>query len=698
MLEVYSKQSLVHYDKRELGTIRERNHYSNVQIGVDYYPEHWDESMWEKDIKLMKETGVKVVRVAEFAWSRLEPAEGIFDFAWLDRALELFHTYGIRIVIGTPTATVPRWLTGAYPDVLPVFGDGSVFYPGVRGHRCYNSNSLRKYGRRIIEALARRYSSHPAVIGWQTDNEFSMLDCHCDSCNLAFRDWVQQKYGTLERLNSEWGTVVWSGSYSSWSELTVPYGASPYQNPSLLLDFQRFQWDSVIAFQKSQIDVLRAMCPHHFITHNFHSYPQRLDMHGLAEELDVAAFDYYPNPSPKKQATAPYSGALSLDLTRGIKRRGFWIMEQLSGPPGCWFPMWRTPYPGLIRAYAWQAIARGADTVVHFRWRSAAAGAEQFWHGLIDHSNVPGRRFAEFGQLCSEVNALAPLLEGTGVISQTAILYSHEQLAALRIQPQAEGLDYYDNIKQYHRALTKRGISCDVVDWRQPLEGYKLVIVPSLYLHDEEAAQALEAFAEGGGTVILMSRSGVKNMNNICVMQPLPGLFSRAAGITVEEYDPVGDEVHTLRDAEGNLYACSHWCDILRLEGAEPIAWYEDDYYAGVPAATVNRFGAGKVYYIGTDPGEDYWLKLLGDIALDADIEQFVELPEGVQAFKRTGENRELLFLLNLSRTAQSIRLEKHYRSALTGNLETGSVMLPPFAVQILQAVSSGRPEAGVRQ
>lgn len=166
----------------------------------------------------------------------------------------------------------------------------------------------------------------------------------------------------------------------------------------------------------------------------------------------------------------------------------------------------------------------------------------------------------------------------------------------------------------------------------------------------------------------------------------------------MEEYDPVGDEVHTLRDAEGNLYACSHWCDILRLEGAEPIAWYEDDYYAGVPAATLNRFGAGKVYYIGTDPGEDYWLKLLGDIALDAELEQFAELPEGVQAFRRTGENRELLFLLNLSRTAQSIRLERHYRSALTGNLETGTVMLPPFAVHILQAVGAGLPEAGVRQ
>ncbi|WP_342424403.1 beta-galactosidase [Paenibacillus sp. FSL E2-0178] len=672
-------------EERELMEVMELNNYSKVQIGVDYYPEHWDESMWESDIRLMKETGVKVVRVAEFAWSRLEPAEGEFDFTWLDRALELFHAYGIQIVIGTPTTTPPRWLTSAYPDVLPVYADGGVYHPGVRGHRCYNSVSLRKYGTRIVEALARHYSSHPAVTGWQTDNEFGMLDCHCDSCNLAFRSWVQKKYGTTEQVNAEWGTVVWSGEYSSWDELTVPYGGSPFQNPSMLLDFQRFQWEAAVAFQKTQTEVLRAVCPQHFITHNFHSYPQRLDMHGLAEDLDVAAFDYYPNPSPQKQATAPYSGALSLDLTRGIKRRNFWIMEQLSGPPGCWFPMWRTPYPGLIRAYSWQAIARGADTVVHFRWRSAAAGAEQFWHGLIDHSNVPGRRFAEFAQLCGEVNQLAPLLEGSRVISQAAILYSHEQMAALRIQPQAEGLDYYENIKQYHRALTRLGIGCDVIGWRQPLEGYKLVIAPSLYLHDEAAAQLLEDFAAGGGTVILTSRSGVKNMNNICVMQPLPGLFSRAAGVTVEEYDPVGGEVHLLRGSDGTRYECSQWCDILRPEGAEPIVWYEDDFFAGAPAVTVNRFGAGRVYYIGTHAEESYWVKLLGDLAPEAGLPLFPELPDGVQAFTRTGDKGELLFLLNLSRTPQTVGLDKLYLSALTGTLMTGPVELAAYGVEILE-------------
>lgn len=662
-----------------------RDSYKNVQVGVDYYPEHWDEALWEPDIKLMNESGVKVVRVAEFAWSRLEPTEGDFQFGWLDKAIGLFHKYGLQVVIGTPTATPPRWLTHDYPDVLPVFADGRIFHEGVRGHRCYNSASLRKYGSRMIDRLARHYSSHPAVIGWQTDNEFGMLDCHCDSCNNAFRAWVKEKYGSLAAVNEAWGTVVWSGEYSVWEQLTVPFGGSPHQNPSFLLDFQRFQWDAVAHFQKAQIDILRTVCPEHFITHNFHSYPQRLNLYQVGGELDVAAFDYYPNTSPSKQSTTPYSGALSLDLTRGIKRQNFWIMEQLSGSPGCWMPMWRTPYPGFIRAYAWQAIARGADTVVHFRWRSAAAGAEQFWHGLIDHSNVPGRRFAEFTQFAGEVNQLSDLLKGTVLKNEVAILNSHEQLVALDIQPQVENMDYYENIKQVHRVVTKLGMGCDVINWRETLDGYKVVIAPSLYLLDEEAAAKLEAFAAEGGTLILTNRSGVKHMNNVAVMQQLPGLLSHAAGVRVDEYDPIGTELHSIVDASGTAYSCSQWNDLLTTVTAEPIAWYGDDFYAGIPAVTINRIGKGQVYYFGTHAEESYWSGLLEGVAEKEGLLRFAGLPEGVQATVRSGENGSFLFLLNLSRQPQAVPLPRSYSSVLGGGEYTGELALAPYGVEILK-------------
>jgi len=675
---------------------KQKKTYENVRMGVDYYPEHWEESMWEEDIALMKQSGVEVVRVGEFAWSRMEPREGEFDLGWLDRALDRFAQYDIDVVIGTPTHTPPRWLTDKYPDILPILPGGAVYQPGVRGHRCFNSRELRRYGERIIGRLAERYAKHPAVIGWQTDNEFSMLDSQSAQAAEDFRDWVYRKYGTLDNLNREWGTVVWSGEYSDWSEVTPPLGGSPYQNPSFLLDFSRFQWDTVADFQNGQIAAIRAHCPDHFITHNFHSYPQRLDLYRVGEALDFASFDYYPNTSPDKASTSPYSGALSLDVTRGVKRRNFWIMEQLSGSPGAWMPMWRMPQPGYIRAYVWQAISRGADTVVHFRWRSARIGAEQFWHGLIDHSNVPGRRLAEFAETSAEVRRLAPLLEGTSPQAQVAILMSHEQLEALRIQKQTDHFDYYENLKEYHRALTKLGIGCDVIDWRQPLDGYRVVIAPHLYLLDDEAAERLSRFAADGGTLLLTARTGVKNLNNVCVMQPLPGLLADCAGVTVREYDPLGSDVVRLDGEDGEQYACSQWADILDPAPGgrtEVLARYGGPvFFAGEAAVTRHEFGRGETYYLGTHPEEEYLRALLLRIARERGLPHAEGLPAGVQVSVRAGAGGAYLFVLNLSRETRRFRLGGAYAEAASGEgllggrrYGGGELELKPYGVEIFR-------------
>ena len=450
-----------------------------TRMGMVYYPEQWNRSMWDEDAELMRRTGVGIVRLAEFAWSRLEPNEGEYRFEWLDDAIEVFHRRGIQVVLGTPTCTPPNWLTQRYPDVLPLDAQQHPRYPGVRGHRCYNSPSMRMLSERIVERLADRYAEHPAVIGWQIDNEFSLNECRCEHCAKTFREWLSLKHGSLAALNEAWGTVVWSGEFSDWSQVAPPQGSAAFHNPSFLLDWKRFETESVVSFQQLQLDLLRQRCPDQFVTHNIWSYPMALDYYKLCQPLDFASLDYYPGTSPAKADTSGYGGALTLDLARGIKRRGFWIMETISGPPGCWFPMWRTPQPGFIRAFAWQCIARGADTVVHFRWRSATIGAEQFWHGLIDHGNVPGRRFEEYARLCGEVNRLSPLLQGTEVRGDAAMLHSHDIYNALQTQPQAEGMDYFDNLKLYHRALTKAGIMSDVLNVTDDLSGYRLIIAPS---------------------------------------------------------------------------------------------------------------------------------------------------------------------------------------------------------------------------
>ncbi|NUU76503.1 beta-galactosidase [Paenibacillus xylanilyticus] len=656
-----------------------------VQMGVDYYPEHWDPALWEQDARLMADSGVRIVRVGEFAWSRMEPADGQFDWEWLDQALDTLHRNGLEIIIGTPTMTPPRWLTEKCPDILPVLPSGQRYHEGVRGHRCYNSPSMRTYSARIVQKLSERYAKHPGVIGWQTDNEFSFTDCQCAACEEAFREWVRARYSTLEQVNQLWGTVVWSGEYSDWEQITPPYGGSTFQNPSYLLDYSRFQSDSIVAFQQIQVEIIRSNCPDHVITHNFHSYPQKADQYKIAKELDFASFDYYPNPSPNKTDTSPYSGALSLDLTRGIKRRNFWIMEQLSGPPGCWFPMWRTPRPGFLRAHSWQTIARGADAVVHFRWRSATVGAEQFWHGLIDHSNVPGRRFKEFQQLCNEVNRLGERLQGSTLRNEVAILHSHEQLYALHIQPQSEGLDYYENIKVWHRALTKSGISSDVIHSSEALDGYKIIIAPHLYLLDEDTAERLQAFAAAGGTLILTHRSGVKDDHNVCVMAPLPGLLSACSGVRVTEYDPVGGDTIMIRDDQGNSYAASQWADVLELDTAQPVAVYADQFYTESAAVTRNHWGEGEVYYIGTQPEEAYLRKLVRTIGDQLQLAGIEALPDGVQITTRTGPNGSFRFILNLSPEPVSIQLNASYTSALDGTARGPHLQLDGYDVEIVE-------------
>lgn len=655
-----------------------------MRMGVDYYPEHWDRSMWEEDAKLMRETGVSLIRVAEFAWSRLEPTEGNYDFTWLDDAIDTFARHGIQVVIGTPTCTPPNWLVKAYPDVLPQDEKLHPRYPGIRGHRCYNSPSMRHYSALIVERLALHYANNAAVIGWQTDNEFSLNECNCEHCNTRFRKWLQDKYDSIESINAAWGTVVWSGEYSDWSQITTPLGGTNHKNPSYVLDYKRFETDSVVEFQQLQLNILRKHCPNHFVTHNIWSYPMSLDYYKVCENLDFVSLDYYPSTSPEKAESSGYSGALTLDLARGIKRQNFWIMETISGPPGCWMPMWRTPHPGFIRAFAWQSIARGADTLVHFRWRSAPSGAEQFWHGLIDHSNVPGRRFEEYRGLCDEVRKLAPLLEGTEVRGEVAILHSHDQYNAFQIQHQVEGMDYFDNLKTIHRAFTKLGIMTDVLNETDDLRGYKLIVAPSLFLLDPEIASRLETCVKNGATLVLMPRTGVKNLNNVCWIQPLPGPLSNAAGVTVAEYDPIGRDVHKIR-WQNKIYSCSQWCDILTPKSAEPVAWYEDDFFAGEIAATVHEFGEGKVYYLGTVPEEAFYVDFIRDVADNSGVHFIPDLPEGIQISTRVKGSTRYLFLMNLTRKQQTMLLDRAYRSLLDSREIGPALSMAPYAVEIVE-------------
>jgi beta-galactosidase len=656
-----------------------------MQVGVDYYPEHWVKELWATDADAMRDAGISIVRLAEFAWSKMERTEGEFDFTWLDEAIGIFQQRNIDVVLGTPTATPPNWLVENYPDVLPVNQILQTVRPGVRWHRCYNSPSLRKYSEIIIRQMAQRYATHSGVIGWQTDNEFQVTNCHCEHCTKSFREWLQHKYQTLEGVNEAWGTIVWSGTYTTWEQVTTPLGGSPHQNPSLLLDYQRFNSDSIACYNAFQAGILRKLCPAHFITHNIWGYPVPADYYDMFESMDFVSVDYYPSTDLKDDSKANiYHGALTLDLTRGVKRDNFWVMEQLSGTPGCWNPMSRTPYPGMIKAHAWQSVSRGADVIVNFRWRTARVGAEQFWHGLHDHHGEAGRRVAEFTEFAQELNQLSPLLDGTKIVSEVAILFSHEVNNALNIQPQVDGFDYLKNVKTMHKGLISLGLNVDVINWEQNLSQYKIVVAPYLFLENPIVVKNLEEFASSGGTVVLSTRSGVKNMENVCLPSRIPGALRTLVGSYVEEYDPIGHDTQSIIFNSNYSTNSFQWCDIVQLETARSLGYYTSEYYQGEVALTENVFGAGKAIYIGSVLAEDAYRAIFKPLLDEQHVDYFGYLPDGVEISVRSNEDKRIVFLLNLSNQENHIVLNDTYQCANTSQIFTGLLNMKPGEVKVM--------------
>ena len=561
-------------------------------------------------------------------------------------------------IIGTPTNCPPRWLCEKHPEILPVGDNGRTNPIGIRGHRCYNSPALREYAGRIVAKLAEHYKDFPNVTAWQLDNELEANICFCDTCNKKHREWLKRKYGTLGALNKAYGNIVWSGEYQSWEQIDPPYGGynTAWLNPSYMIDFERRATDDMLEFIRFQADIIRSYIPDAFITTNACFCNHTSDFTAMFSDLDVAAYDNYPTTSVSHDYENITSTSAYLDMIRGAKRKNFWIMEELSGTPGCWAPMQKTPAPGMIKGYALQAFAHGADTVIFFRWRTANIGAEMHWHGLIDHSGVPGRRFDEFAQLCGEAENLKDI-RGSELRSDIAILFSADSGRAFRLQPQTDGFSYIEQIKAVHQAFVRYGLNVDIIDEHADISGYKIVCAPALYVTDSTTVKRLRDFAENGGTVVLTARSGVKDENNNCIMEPLPTVYRELVGCHVTEYDPIGWDKAKVRFTDGEEYECKQWCDILETDTAETAASYSSGFYAGQPAVTVNSYGGGKAFYIGTIGTRRMYEKAAKQI-LDASGIPYIEgLPENVEVTTRTGSGITARFVFNNSDLERTFEL-----------------------------------------
>lgn len=647
-----------------------------ILLGACYYPEHWPRARWGLDAALMREAGFNTVRLAEFAWGLLEPAPGEFDFEWLDAAIDTLAAEGLGIILGTPSAAPPAWLTAAHPDVLPVGFDGVVRMPGSRRHTCLTSELFQEHVDRIVTAMAERYGPHPAVFAWQIDNELGCHDtarCYCLRCQHGFQAWLARRYKTLDALNAHWGTAFWSQRYGHWEEVLAPRALVYDANPGHWLDWCRYSSDTHLKFLERQAALLRRLAPGHTITHNFMGGFDALDYTALAAPLDVAGYDNY-QPAGVGSAGA----AFGHDRMRGHKRRSYWVLEQQCGQVN-WSLYNPTLRPGEARLRTYQAIARGADAVLYFRWRAGAIGAEQLHSGILPHDGIPGRTYRELKATAAELARLPAL----GVeAAPVALWWSAPNRWALAQQPHHQALreagpDAYD--QPFYEALYDLNVPVDVLAPSQDLAGVRVLVAATQYLADEAMALRLIDFVRLGGHLVLSVRSGFKDMANRVSPQGPLGPFRQLLGTRVLEFD-APETVNGVRFTDGTVVPAATWLEVLApSEDVEVMARYTDDYYAGEPAVVARTVGRGRVWYVGA-LGDALAREVVGRVLAEAGVAG----REGVEVVSRPGEGGRVWFYLN--HRAEPARVEGVAgRDLLTGEEAPHALVLPAFGVAVVQ-------------
>ena len=653
--------------------------------GVDYYPEAWPESQWEKDAQMMQDAGINFVRMGEFAWVKMEPREGQFDFSWLDRALRVLNAHGIRAVLGTPTASPPAWLYAKYPDIAAMDARGVRYRYGSRRNYNLHSPNFLQATTRIVTAMAEHYKDHPGVLGWQIDNELGGPKSYDPATRAAFQKWCEKKYKTLEALDKAWGTVFWGHTYLAWSEIPLPWNTlgSAY-NPGLALDFDRFHNESTRNYLDLQVKVLRKIAPTKAITHNEMGMYDGVDYYDLSRALDFVAWDNYPMFG--KDYSNYMGPALAHDLMRGAKdNQNFMIMEQEGGLPG-WSVFWgRQAAPGLYRVWAYQAVAHGADGVCYFRWRTSRYGTEQYWQGVLDQDSYPNDRYKIISQTGHELAKLTDLLHGSKVVSSIGILVSPDSRWAFHIQPLVEGFDYNRQLHHFYDAFRRAGASVDVAFPESDVSSYKILVAPALFVLNRSVLEKLTNFVRNGGTLILTYRSGVKDDHNNVTDLTLPGPLAEMAGIAIHDFDPHINQQQEVVGLDNTHFPASVWYDILTPSTAQAVATYAQGYYAGKAAITENSYGQGHVYYVGTEStSPEFYDRLVTRVARESDISLGPVPPAGVEVAMREKQGKKIVFLLNYTDRPQTVSLGAAYQDAWTGALEPREAEVPAFGVKVL--------------
>ncbi|BET47319.1 beta-galactosidase [Kitasatospora aureofaciens] len=643
-----------------------------ILYGGDYNPEQWPEETWPEDIRLMKAAGVNSATLGVFSWSRLEPRPGVHDFAWLDRLMDLLHEGGIGVVLATPTASPPPWLGHLHPDTLPRDADGRTEWWGGRQHFSHSSTVYRRHAAAITEALAARYASHPALTLWHINNEYCTYD-HGDEAATRFRRWLQDRYGTLDALNTAWGTAFWSQGYGDWAEVAPPRHAHYLRNPSQVLDFRRFTSDMLLECYTAERDIVRRHTPHIPVTTNFMPLWSGQDAWRWAEEEDVVSVDLYPDP---RDPFGAQEGALVQDLTRSQARGPWMLMEQAAGAVN-----WRGvnhPKPrGLNRLWSLQAVARGADAVCYFQWRQSRQGAEKFHSGMVGHAGEHGRTHQEVVQLGADLARLGPHVAGGTVGADIAVLHDwHAWWAADQEARPSTRVDHADVLRAWHRALWRGGLTTDFAHPEDDLTPYGVVVVPQLYALTDAAVDNLLAHVRGGGTLVCGFLTGVADMDDRIRPGGMDARLRELFGIrTLHEWWPLdADESADCDGFRGTL-----WSEEIEPDGtASETIPYKGGELDGLPAV----LRKGSAWYLSTLPEPDALRDLLARVAADAGARPVLDArPADVEAVRRG----DLLFLLHHGRDPVTVDVPGTHRELLTDTVVTDRVTLGRYGVAVLR-------------
>jgi len=692
-----------------------------MYFGVDYHPEQWvypyagsadkPEAAWAHDIELMQMAGVNVVRIGEFTWGLCEPTEGKYDFAWLQRVMDLLGKAGIKVVLATPTAAPPIWLTRKHPEILPIDERGLVRHEGTRRAVCLNSDLFWDYSKRIVESMAKALGKHPNLIAWQIDNGLGGNFTEASFNEDTRRDWhlwLEAKFETVARMNELMGLRHWGQIVSNWNEVPMPMNAPTLHNPALVLNWCRFCSDTIVQFVKMQAELLHSLSPDRPVTTNLRPLIHRFDHFDLAEAIDFVSIE---STAALKSKSADL--ACEIDMLRSLKKtdihtpdgdHGFWVMEQKAGNVS-WQEVNSLVRPGVLRMFTYQLVSRGATAIVFFRWRQPRFGTEKFHGAVLPHNaRKDGRVFKEVAQLGDEMKLLAPALKGTHVQADACILYTHDNEWVLQ-QPNQQNkyFSLREHIQLFYNALHDRNILVDFARPTEDLSRYKLVLAPSLHLLSGGEADRMKLYVQNGGTLVGTFNTGLVDEHNMAPDTGYPHDLTDLFGLEVMEFDqlPPGEENHlTFKGAfpTSHLHPARLWCDIIEPGPCQVLATYAKDFYAGKPAMTMHTFGLGKAIYIGTQSHQHFYNDLIVWLRQLCNLHPLLKVPDNVEVCLRQKDDSKVFFLLNHQNSPLRLQFYKPMHDFLTGNTFSGNYDLQPHGVLVLDEHREAKPEMALER